>query len=408
MLPGKTLWILNHYAIVPIMGGGTRHYDISRFLVKNGYKVRLFVGDYHHLLKKRWSELFGKEDIEIDGIKIHVVTTRYYKGNDVHRFFNMIDYKNGVLKKAEVLKEKPDVIWASSVHPLAWVAGWKLARRFKSKLIVEVRDIWPKSIVEVKKLTKLNPVVLYFSIIEKKAYKLADHIISLVPSLFDHLDDVGLSHLKNKVVLIPNFIDLERFDKLVECELPFDSKSSKIMVYIGAHGPANDLKTVVEGFRIFNEKNPTIDLELHLFGSGPEKSNLMKLVEQFGIKNVYFHDPIPKECIPYLLKNSDLAVFPLKKFEMKDAGFSSNKLMDYMAARIPIISVNIENLPVAETRGAFFYEAEDPESFASAIEDFFNSDEETVKEKLKRNYEYILKNRSLETAGRKIINIIEN
>lgn len=30
------IWISNHYAITPDMPGGTRHYDLSRELVKRG------------------------------------------------------------------------------------------------------------------------------------------------------------------------------------------------------------------------------------------------------------------------------------------------------------------------------------------------------------------------------------
>ena len=36
------IWIVNHYAIPPSMGGLVRHYYFSKYLQKKGHKVKIF------------------------------------------------------------------------------------------------------------------------------------------------------------------------------------------------------------------------------------------------------------------------------------------------------------------------------------------------------------------------------
>jgi len=39
-LASKSVWILNHYAIMPDIAGGTRHFDLGKELVKRVFFMR--------------------------------------------------------------------------------------------------------------------------------------------------------------------------------------------------------------------------------------------------------------------------------------------------------------------------------------------------------------------------------
>ena len=65
------LWIFNHYAVTPDLPGGTRHFDLGRELVKQGYDVTIFASGFHHSQHRRLKlppgEPWRIEDV--DGVK---------------------------------------------------------------------------------------------------------------------------------------------------------------------------------------------------------------------------------------------------------------------------------------------------------------------------------------------------
>ncbi|MDP1125098.1 hypothetical protein Q5O12_26605, partial [Klebsiella pneumoniae] len=90
------------------------------------------------------------------------------------------DKKNSI-RAGEAIAEKhgpPEAVSASSVHPLAWIAGERLARRFRACYITEVRDIWPRAIVESGMAGPYHPAVVYFGYLERKYYKRSSFVIT--------------------------------------------------------------------------------------------------------------------------------------------------------------------------------------------------------------------------------------
>jgi glycosyltransferase involved in cell wall biosynthesis len=403
------IWWFNHYAVIPELGGGTRHYDIARQLTDMGHRVKIFVADYHHLIAKRWTDLFKKNIVEKDNVEFIVVPVRSYIGNNKDRLLNMLDYSRNAVKIAKQLKEKPDIVIGSSVHPFAWKAAYKISRYYKSRFLIEVRDIWPDDLVKFGLLKRYHPLTIYLYLLEKWAYKKAEKIISLTPEFLNHLERLKLKAFKEKVLVIPNGVDLKRFEKVIRCDVVDrileKFKDKIIFSYTGAHGPANDLKTVVEGIKILDSNNLSDKVAFIFVGSGPEKENLINLSKRLSLKNVEFIDPIPKECVPYLLSKSNALIFPLGKVDIKEPAYSSNKLADYMASGKPIISVDLEGLPLKETNGAIFYNPGDPESFAKAIEKFMNIPQEKIEAIGKRNIEYIKENRDVRKLAKKLSEI---
>ena len=54
----------------------------------------------------------------------------------------------GVARQEIKQRGKPDVILASSVHPLALVAGIKIAKKIGVPCVCEVRDLWPETFLD--------------------------------------------------------------------------------------------------------------------------------------------------------------------------------------------------------------------------------------------------------------------
>ena len=368
----KNIWILNHYAVSPDMAGGTRHYDFGRELVKRGYKVTIFASGFNHSTKKyikvHSTERYKIEDY--DGVRFVWLNTIPYYCNNWRRVINMISYGVRVLSACQGI-EKPHVIIGSSVHPFAVLAAWWLARRYKAKFIFEVRDLWPQTAVEIGaiKSTGIPARILYTW--EKFMYKKAENIIVLMSNAKEYIERCGID--PQKIVRVPNGVDLERFDKPVyinptsEVAKSFKKYKDKFkVVYAGAHGPANGLETIINAAYLLFKKSANI--HFFLIGDGPEKKKLIKNAQEKMIDNITFLDPVPKSQVPTILQHSDLLMFCLRDFSIYKYGISPNKMYDYFASEKPVVmSGNTVNNIVQKAGTGITVEPENSEALAEGI-----------------------------------------
>ena len=157
------VWIVNHYAIPPSMGGLVRHYYFSKYLQKKGHSVKIFTSSKIHntdINMIRDKSLY-REEME-DGVEYTFVRSRDYKGNGMDRVINMMDlpFKTWKAMKRFYKKEKPDVIYTSS-HLFVALFALLFGRKHKIPVVVEVRDLWPESIVEYNGMSRMNQLFKY-------------------------------------------------------------------------------------------------------------------------------------------------------------------------------------------------------------------------------------------------------
>jgi len=368
----KNVWILNHYAISPDMSGGTRHYDLGKKLVTRGHKVTIFASGFDHNTKK-YIKVHPKERYKIedyDGVRFVWLNTIPYYGNDWRRILNMISYGMRVLSVCRGVK-KPDVIIGSSVHPFAVLAAWWLTRRYKTRFIFEVRDLWPQTAVEMGAIKAIGIPAKILYAWERFMYEKAEKIIVLLPNAKEYIEKRGID--PQKIVWIPNGIDLERFDKSVhidpssEAAKVFEKYKNKFkVVYAGAHGSANGLDIVVDTAYLLFKKS--VDVHFFLIGDGPEKKKLIKKAQERAVDNITFLDPVSKSQISSILQQSDLLMFCLRDLSIYKYGISLNKMYDYFASRKPVIMAGdaINNIS-QEAKAGITVEPENPEALAKGI-----------------------------------------
>lgn len=166
----KKVWILNHYAIPPKVGGITRHFDFAKQLAERGYSVTIFASSFDHKQRVEMLEKGKKFKIEeYEKVKFVWIKTFPYKKNDIKRLFNIFSYAKNLYFIARKF-ERPDVILASSFHPLAWIVGYLLSKKFKCKFIAEVRDLWPQSGIDLGALKEGSVIVKLLRSLEKFIY----------------------------------------------------------------------------------------------------------------------------------------------------------------------------------------------------------------------------------------------
>ena len=342
----KTIWILNHYAGNMFIVGGGRHYYFSKYLLKNGYSPIIFCSNFDHFTSSccvddmnEWAEKIEEKT----GVPYIFVRTRSYTSNGIDRVKNMIDYYKGVLKLAKDYAKKngkPDIIYASSVHPLALVAGIKIAKMFNVKCVCEVRDLWPESIVEYsKRYSKRNPIIKLLYAGEKWIYKKADSIIFLEEGDYDYIREQGWEQIipKSKVFCISNGVDLKEFTENRENytikDEDLENRDVFKVVYTGSIRQVNDIGLLIDtAKKVLDPK-----IRFLIWGRGDQLGELEKRKEKENVNNIVFKGYVDKKYVPYITSNADLNIVhnaPMKLFRF---AISFNKIFDYMAAGKPII-----------------------------------------------------------------------
>ena len=371
-LPEKrSLWILNHYAISPDMSGGTRHYDLSKALTKKGYEVTIFASGFDHVTKKHvkigTNEQFRTETW--DGVRFVWVRTLPYYRNDLRRVLNMLSYGIKVLNVSHNFSQ-PDVIIGSSMHPFAVLAAWWLARRYKAKFVFEVRDLWPQTPVDMGAMSPTSIIARTLYSWEKLMYQKADKIIVLLPYAEEYIQKRGIK--SDKIVYIPNGVDLNRFDKLTR--LDHSTEVSRVLaryqdkfklIYLGSHGIPNGLDTIIDAACLVKE---VPDIHFIFIGEGTEKERLINKANELNLNNITFCGSIPKEKVTGVLQSADCFIVSLPKFNVYKYGVSLNKLFDYCASGKPIILAgNPRNNIIKDTNAGISVDAEDSKALADAI-----------------------------------------
>jgi len=409
---GKTLWILNHYAISPDMPGGTRHFDLASELVKKGHDVTIFASGFDHHTH-RYIKIDPKEKIrveEYDGVRFVWINTFPYTGNDWRRVANMLSYGWRVLWCNRGIP-KPDVIIGSSMHPFAALAGWRLARRHKARFIFEVRDLWPQTAVDMGAMKENGlPAKLLYAW-EKFMYKRAEKIIVLLPYAKDYIAGKGIN--PDKIFWLPNGVDLDRFDHPVpldpesEVAKAFERYGDRFkVVYIGAHGPANGLEVLVQAASIIQNRN--LGLHFILIGDGAEKNNLMSMAKDSCLDNISFLPLVPKANVSNVLAMADLVVHTIKKVDVLRYGMSPNKMFDYLASAKPIVtSIEAKNNPVIEANAGIAVEPENPKALVEAIIKIYNMPEEKRKELGMNGRRYVEQHHSIKVLAKKMEALLE-
>lgn len=402
--------VVNHHSYAPDVGSGGRHYDISKLLTEQGHRVAILASSYSRGEKK----YFINDEVNVKKFSpnfsfIRFKTKPAYSGA-AGRFLNYRDFmkKTANYNKFEF---KPDVIIASSVHPLAWISGYKLSMKYKAKFIVEVRDLWPLSMHEDLSGLKRFLAFSYFEHLERKYYRLADAIITTAPYAFEYMEEkYGID--KNKVFYIPHGIDINEFDNQVtDPDIELDKNINDTLsnffcvTYTGSLSKSEGLSALVESAKYFKD-NPKI--KFIVVGAGQEKAVLDKIIQEDALNNVVLFGKQPKSHMAKILSKSGILFVGLMEREAFKYGISKNKFYEYMAAKKPIIfASNVRGSLIAKANCGITIEPHNPKLLAEKISYIYDNYETKGNEYAYNGRKFVENYHTVDKITEKFLEVIE-
>lgn len=358
------IWIVNQYALPPNASGGpTRHLGLARQLVERGHEVVLLASAYDHYTRERHRDLGGSAWVvertsEVDYVWIDTPPYASTRG----RAWNMVAFARRLGHAGPALPlARPDVVVGSSPHLLAADAARRIARRHAVPFVMEVRDIWPQSLIDLG-MKPRHPGIVALRRLERRLYREAAHVIVVPPLATHHVVASGGSFQHTTV--IPNGVALGGGVP----NPPPDGRQHFTVVYAGTVGLANGLEVVVEAAAELRRRG--VDgVRIRIVGAGPERAALADAATRSRVDDIVsVEGPVPSTAIPGLLDSADACLLVLRPSPVYRWGISPTKLFDYMAAARPVIgAVDAPDDPSMEADAGIRIAAADGGALADAI-----------------------------------------
>jgi glycosyltransferase involved in cell wall biosynthesis len=328
---------ISHYFPPEGNAPASRAYEMCRRWTRAGHDVTVITGvpnvpagipypGYRNRLHQRET---------IDGINVIRVWT-YLAPNKgtVRRILNYVSFMKSA-SMAGLCGDRPDIVVATSPQFFCGWAGVIVSRLRRLPFVLEIRDIWPESIVSVGAMKK-GLTIRFLGWMERKMYACARHIVTVGDGYKEQLIAKGVA--ADKVTVITNGVDRDMFrprEPDMELKQKFGLGDAFVCSYIGTIGMACGLDVVLRAARILKNSGRN-DIRFLLVGDGAVREDLENRARAEELNHVVFTGLQPKHRIPALLSITDASLIHLAKKELFESVFPS-KLLESFATAKPII-----------------------------------------------------------------------
>ena len=330
---------LSHYFVPENNAPAARVHALAREWTRQGHRVTVvtsapnmptgvvYDGYRNRLIQQEW----------IDGIRtVRVWTYLAANRGRLRRGFNFLSYLFTAGVAGALLRPRADVVIATSPQFFAGCAGLPVSRAHGAPFVLEIRDIWPASIVAVGALED-GRLVRALEKLERALYDAADHIVTVGAGYRQHLLDRGVPGAKIEVVT--NGVDSALFvpqapDEALRARLGLNGKY--VVTYAGTVGMAHGLTVVLRaGLRLREQGRD--DIVFLVVGEGARRAELEHAVKDQGLDNVVFTGMVERAQLPVYLASSDACLVHMRD----EALFSTvlpSKIFEDAAMEKPVLA----------------------------------------------------------------------
>lgn len=276
------------------------------------------------------------------------------------------------------LFQQADVIVATSPQLLTGMAAWWLAVLKRRPWVLEVRDLWPDSIVSVGAMDR-NLFIRALAVLERNLYNHANRIIAVSDGVRERL--LAKAVPPQKIGVVWNGVDLSRAAPRTPSAPLIESlnfRGSFVVGYVGTHGMAQALEVVLDAARILHGNN----VRFLFVGEGARREALLSYAAELKLENARFVGLVPLETAAEHIAICDAILIPLKRTDQIEITIPA-KIFEAAAMEKPmIVAAEGASADLILRYGAgLVVPPEDPSSLAAAITQL--RDDQGLREQLK-------------------------
>ena len=208
------------------------------------------------------------------------------------------------------LMQKADVIMATSPQLLAGLSGRLLAMAKGRPYLLEIRDLWPDSIVALDMMRERHLMVRLLRAVENMLYRSAARIVTTNGGLRQRLIERGVPGAK--IGVVPNGVDAVQFSPRPRPQALLEKYglSDRFVVgYIGTQGLAHDMETVIDAADALRDTN----VSFLFVGDGAQHLSIVRKVKRLRLANVHFVRTVAPGEVPDHIACCDVLLVPMKR-----------------------------------------------------------------------------------------------
>ena len=306
----------------------------------------------------------------LDGYRNRLWQTEDMAGIRVVRVWSYITANDGFTKRvldyvsymlaasvAALFVRRVDVVIGTSPQFFTAVAAWLTGALKRRPWIFELRDIWPESIKTVGALES-GKVIRALERLELFLYRKSTRVIAVTQAFRENL--VAREIDRAKIDVVTNGVDLSRYTpraKDAALEAALGLQGTFVAGYIGTHGMAHSLETLLDAAEILARSPGGKDIVILLLGDGARKAALVEDAARRGLTNLRFETSVPKDEVVRYWSLLDVSLIHLRASELFETVIPS-KMFEAMAMGIPML------MGVRGEAAAILNEAQAGETFA--------------------------------------------
>jgi glycosyltransferase involved in cell wall biosynthesis len=390
----KRVLIISQHFYPEIGSHANRIKHLYMQLKKEKFDVKIFTSEPSYPNKKIYQDGEFWDEEMLNGDKENIVrigiNSRKYSNSILNRLFYYLEVALKFVLLIIKDKQKYDYIFVTSPPIFTGFVGLIAKYRYKSKFILDIRDLWPESLKGVGVFN--SPLILkFFGALEILLYKKSDKII--INSLgFQEYIQHKANIPKSKIIFIPNGAVKEELASIDKKE-----SGTKKIIYAGNLGLAQNTDLINKLVPLLDEEG----IKLTIIGYGVNKNQLFNSIKEY--KSVTIIKPLTRKACFKIISEHDLGLVTLKDEEVFKTVLPG-KIIDYMTCGVPIVGVidGYAKEIVEKEQVGIASNLDDPQEILSHIK-MLMADVNLRKEMSLREQRVILKDFNWETNIKKLV-----
>ena len=268
---------------------------------------------------------------EINGAKVHRIQPREVNEKGKFSYFSRVArffVRSAIFLSREHHGDPYDLIHVHSVPDFEVFAAF-LPKLKGAKIILDIHDLVPELYCSKFGTDNKSMIFKSLALIERYSACFADHVIASNHIWCKKL--IGRSVPEDKCSVMLNYPDGSLFSRRTKKR--DDGKLT--MIYPGTLNWHQGLDIAVRAFSAIKDKVP--EAEFHIFGEGPSKPALMRLIKELHLDGrALIHGMQPIHKIAEIMSAADLGIVPKRNDPFGGEAFST-KILEFMSLGVPLI-----------------------------------------------------------------------